>query len=93
MSVSVDKLFNLVRLTRNTEYKRGSYVVLTEPLPDYPLFSALVKREVLRSTPTIRYQLSINPANSFEVTEVGDPLQVTVPKNAEAVVLTRSTIA
>lgn len=87
MSVAVNKLFNLVNHTRNTEYKRGSYVVLTEPLPDYPLFSALMKREVLRSTPTIRYQLSINPANSFEVTEVGDPLQVTIPQNAQAVSL------
>jgi len=97
MSVSVDKLFNLVRLTRATEYRRGSQVILTEPLAGYPIFESVIKREVIRSTPTIRYQLSINPANSFEVTEVGDPLQVVIPKNAEAVALTwakfRSSIA
>ena len=87
MAIAVDKLFDLAAWTRTTEYKRGGYVSLTEPLADYPLFNMLIQREVIRSTPTIRYQLATEAANSYETVEVGDPIQVAIPKTANAVQL------
>lgn len=87
MSISVDKLYTLAKWTRATEYKRGFYTSLTEPLADYPIFNMLLPREVIRSTPTIRFQLANVAANSFQITEVGDPLQVRVPKQGETVSL------
>ena len=87
MAIAVDKLFDLAAWTRQTEYKKGGYVSLTEPLPDYPLYNMLIQREVIRSTPTIRYQLATEAANSYETVQVGDPIQVAIPKTANAVSL------
>lgn len=87
MAVNVNKLFDLAQWTRDTEYKKGGYVSLTETLPGYPLFDMLIKREVIRSTPTIRYQLVVDPAQSFEITQVGEPIQVSIPKHADTVSL------
>lgn len=87
MAIAVDKLFDLAAWTRTTEYKRGGYVSLTEPLADYPLFNMLIAREVIRSTPSIRYQLASEAANSYETVQVGDPVQVAIPKTANAVTL------
>ena len=87
MAIAVDQLFDLAAWTRTTEYKRGGYVSLTEPLADYPLFNMLIPREVVRSTPNIRYQLATEAANSYETVEVGDPIQVAIPKTANAVTL------
>ena len=87
MAIAVDQLFDLAAWTRTTEYKRGGYVSLTEPLADYPLFNALIDREVVRSTPNIRYQLATEAANSYETVQVGDPVQVAIPKTANAVSL------
>lgn len=85
MPVNVDTLVDLANWTRATEYRKGGYVSLTEPLPDYPLFNMLLSREVIRSTPTIRYQAVVDPPQSFEVTQVGAPLQVTLPKHSKTV--------
>lgn len=87
MAIGVDQLFDLAAWTRTSEYKRGGYVSLTEPLADYPLFNMLIDREVIRSTPTIRYQLATEAASSYETVEVGDPVQVAIPKTANAVSL------
>lgn len=87
MAIAVDQLFDLAAWTRTTEYKRGGYVSLTEPLADYPLFNMLIPREVVRSTPNIRFQLTTEAANSYETVEVGDPIQVAIPKTANAVSL------
>lgn len=87
MAIAVNSLFDLAAWTRTTEYKKGGYVSLTEPLPDYPLYNILIEREVIRSTPTIRYQLATEAANSYETVQVGDPIQVAIPKTANAVQL------
>jgi len=87
MAIAVQNLFDLAAWTRTTEYKRGGYVSLTEPLADYPLFNMLIEREVIRSTPNIRYQLATNAASSYETVQVGDPIQVAIPKTANAVTL------
>ena len=87
MALNVDKLVDLAAWTRATEYKKGGYVSLTEPLPDYPLYDMLMPREVIRSTPTIRYQMVDQPANSFEMTQVGEPIQVSIPKHSNTVSL------
>ena len=86
-SVAVNKLFDLVAWTRATEYKKGGYVSLTEPLAGYTLFDMLMAREVIRSTPTIRYQLATNAANSYQTVQVGDPVQTSIPKTANSVTL------
>lgn len=87
MAVNVQSLFDLAAWTRATEYKRGGYVSLTENLPDFPLYNMLIKREVIRSTPTIRYQVVVDRDNSFEITQVGEPVQVTIPKHARTVAM------
>ncbi len=87
MAIAVDKLFDLAAWTRVSEYRKGGYVSLTEPLADYPLFNLVIQREVIRSTPTIRYQLTTNAAESYETVQVGDPVQVAIPKTADAVTL------
>jgi len=86
-SVSVNNLFDLAAWTRATEYRKGGYVSLTEPLAEYTLFDMLLEREVIRSTPTVRYQLATNPANSYETVQVGDPVQTSIPKTAKTVAL------
>jgi len=87
MAIAVESLFDLAAWTRDTELERGGYVSLTEPLADYPLFNMLIERQVLRSTPNVRYQLATKAANSYETVEVGDPIQVSIPKTANAVSL------
>lgn len=87
MAIAVTQLFDLAAWTRTTEYRKGGYVSLTEPLADYPLFNMLIPREVIRSTPNIRYQLATNAAQSYETVQVGDPVQVAIPKTADAVTL------
>jgi len=87
MAIAVDALFDLAAWTRETEYRKGGYVSLTEPLPGYPLYDMLMQREVIRSTPTVRYQLATEAASSFETVQVGDPVQVAIPKTANAVTL------
>lgn len=86
-AVNVQSLFDLAAWTRATEYRKGGYVSLTEPLPDYPLFNALIQREVIRSTPTIRYQVAVDPPQSFKITQVGEPVQVVIPKHAKTVTM------
>ena len=44
MAIAVDKLFDLAAWTRDTEYRKGGYVSLTEPLADYTLFNMLIQR-------------------------------------------------
>lgn len=87
MAIGVDQLFDLAAWTRTTEFERGGYVSLTEPLADYPLFNSLIERQVIRSTPNIRYQLATEAANSYETVEVGTPVQVAIPKTANSVTL------
>lgn len=86
-AVNVDRLFDLARWTRATEYRMGGYVSLTEPLPDYPLYNTMIQREVLRSTPSIRYQVAVDAPSSFKVTQVGEPVQVAIPKHAKTVTM------
>lgn len=83
MAVNVQSLFDLAAWTRASEYKKGGYVALTETLPDYPLFNMLLTRETLTSTPTLRFQILKDADNSFEVTQVGEPIQVTIPRHAQ----------
>jgi hypothetical protein len=85
MAVNIQSLHDLASWTRATEYRKGGYCSLTEPLPDYPLFNVLLDREIIRSTPTIRYQLVVERNNSFEITQAGEPIQVTLPKHADTV--------
>lgn len=87
MSVNVQSLFDLAAWTRSHEYRKGSYVALTEPLPDYPLFNVLMTREVLESTPTLRFQVLRDRANSARVTQVGEPVQVVIPQHATTVAM------
>lgn len=85
MAVNIQQLHDLASWTRATEYRKGGYVSLTEPLPDYPLFNVLVEREVIRSTPTIRYQILADRDNSFEITQAGEPVSISIPKHAKTV--------
>ena len=87
MSIAVNKLFDLAAWTRSTEYMQGGYVSLTEPLAGYTLFDALMERQVIRSTSKINFQLATQAANSYETVQVGDPIQVSVPKTANSVQL------
>ncbi len=87
MSIAVNKLFDLAAWTRASEFMQGGYVSLTEPLAGYTLFDALLDRQVIRSTPKINFQLATEAANSYETVQVGDPVQVAVPKTANAVQL------
>jgi hypothetical protein len=84
-AVNVQQLHDLAAWTRATEYRKGGYVSLTEPLPDYPFFNALVEREIIRSTPTIRYQVMADRDNSFEITQAGEPVAISIPKHAKTV--------
>ncbi len=86
-AVNVDRLYDLARWTRATEYKKGGYVSLTEPLADYPLYNALIQRETIRSTPSIRYQVAVDAPQSFKITQVGEPVQVVIPKHAKTVTM------
>lgn len=83
MAVNVQTLFDLAQWTRSSEYKKGGYVALTEPLADYPLFNLLLTRETLKSTPTLRFQILKDADQSFEVTQVGEPIQVSIPRHAQ----------
>lgn len=87
MAIAVDKLFDLAAWTRTSEYRKGGYVSLTEPLADYPLFNMLIPREVIRSTPNIRFQMTTEAASSYETVQVGDPIQVAIPKTSNSVTL------
>lgn len=83
MGVNVQSLADLAAWTRATEYKKGGYVSLTEPLPDYPLFNMLLQRETIKSTPRINFQLLVDPPNSFQVVQVADPVSVSIPNHAK----------
>lgn len=87
MGVAVTKLRDLVNWTRVTEYRQGGYVDLSEPLPDYPLWMNLLQREVIKSTPQVRYQLVTADESSEEVVEVGDPVQVSPTSHSNSVTL------
>lgn len=87
MGVAVNQLFDLAAWTRDTEYKKGGYVSLTEPLAGYTLYDMLMQREVLRSTPQISFQIATEAANSYETVQVGDPVQTAIPKTANKVTL------
>jgi len=83
LATNVQTLFDLAQWTRASEFKKGGYVPLTEPLADYPLFNMLLSRETIKSTPTIRFQILKDADQSFEVTQVGEPIQVAIPKHAQ----------
>lgn len=83
MAVNVQTLYDLAAWTRATEYKKGGYVALTEPLADYPLFNMLLTRETVKSTPNLRFQILKDADESFEVTQVGEPIQVSIPRHSQ----------
>lgn len=87
MPVNVQSLVDLANWTRDTEYRKGGYICLTEPLPDYPLFNLLMEREQVRSTPNLRYQFVVDRPESFEITQVGEPIQVSLPKHSQNISL------
>lgn len=55
---SITQLRDQLNLARDTELAKGRWVSLSSPLPDYPLYSALIPRMISKWSHTIAFTIS-----------------------------------